>query len=48
MFAVKTMKAMKTTTDNKGLVEFLQQVPDYRRPQGIRVPLPAFLIRVSS
>lgn len=46
MFAVKTMKAMETTVDNKGLVEFLQQVPDYRRPQGIRVPMPAFLTMV--
>lgn len=30
----------------KGLVEYLQQVPDYRRPQGIRVSMPAFLTMV--
>lgn len=31
----------------KGLVEFLQEVPDYRRAQGIRVPMPAFLTMVA-
>lgn len=30
----------------KSLVSYLQQVPDYRRAQGKRVPLPAFLSMV--